>query len=222
MSTGYQSLLLPKGLDTDTAKLIRDQLEPQLADVHAMLRLPIDSDPGLGGGCNLSATQVLLSVVSGVSVTVYDPSALTRRGDRGPLFREVLEKHYPWKEERHLPGARLDAAAAVELYRLFRNPLAHTLGVVDPQDNPLGRRVIIEKGSVPEADIVLLERATSRPADWTNPTLREDDNELVLWVLSFYWGVRRMICNVATARTTTAEPRSLHTLPTGRTEWRST
>jgi hypothetical protein len=39
MSTGYPSLLLPKGLDTDTAKLIRDQLEPQLANVHAMLRL---------------------------------------------------------------------------------------------------------------------------------------------------------------------------------------
>ena len=129
MSTGYQSLLLPKGLETGTAKLIRDQLEPQLADVHAMLRLPIVGDPGLQGGCNLSATQVLLSVVSGVSVTVHDPSALTRREDRGKLFREVLEKHYPWNEEQHVPGARLGADAAADLYSLFRNPLAHTLGV---------------------------------------------------------------------------------------------
>ena len=222
MSTGYQSLLLPKGLAAGTAKLIRDQLEPQLADVHAMLRLPIDSDPGLRGGCNLSATQVLLSVVSGVSVTVYDPSALTGRGDRGKLFREVLEKHYPWKEEQHLPGARLDAAAAAELYRLFRNPLAHTLGVVDPQDNPSGRRVIIEKGSVPEADIVAQERATSRLADWTNPTLREDGDELVLWVRSFYWGVRQMICDVASARIKTTQPSSLQIIPPVRTEWRST
>ena len=47
MSTGYQPLLLPEGLDPDSAKLIRDQLEPQLTDVHAMLRLPIDGDPGL-------------------------------------------------------------------------------------------------------------------------------------------------------------------------------
>jgi hypothetical protein len=110
MSTGYQPLLLPEGLGPDTAKLIRDQLEPQLTDVHAMLRLPIDGDPGLRGGCNLSVTQVLLSVISGVSVTVYDPSALARHGDRGKLFLEVLEKHYPWNEERHLPGARLGAS----------------------------------------------------------------------------------------------------------------
>jgi hypothetical protein len=110
MSTGYQPLLLPEGLGPDTAKLIRDQLEPQLTDVHAMLRLPIDGDPGLRGGCNLSVTQVLLPVISGVSVTVYDPSALARHGDRGKLFLEVLEKHYPWNEERHLPGARLGAS----------------------------------------------------------------------------------------------------------------
>ncbi len=38
MPTGYQPLLLPNGLGTDTTKLIRDQLEPQLVDVHAMLR----------------------------------------------------------------------------------------------------------------------------------------------------------------------------------------
>ena len=222
MSTGYQPLLLPEGLDPDSAKLIRDQLEPQLTDVHAMLRLPIDGDPGLRGGCNLSVTQVLLSVISGVSVTVYDPSALTRRGGRGKLFREVLKKHYPWDEERHLPGARLDADAAAKLYDLFRNPLAHTLGVVDPQDNPSGRRVIIAKGSNTESYIVATEMATSRPADWTDPTLREKYNELVLWVLSFYWGVRRMICDVASARTTMAEPGSLHRLPTGRTEGRPT
>ena len=222
MSTGYQPLLLPEGLGPDTAELIRDQLEPQLTDVHAMLRLPIDGDPGLRGGCNLSVTQVLLSVISGVSVTVYDPSALTRRGGRGKLFREVLEKHYPWDEERHLPGARLDADAATELYDLFRNPLAHTLGVVDPQDNPTGRRVIIKKGSIPEAAIVATELATIRPSDWTDPTLQEDGNELILWVRSFYWGVRQMICDVASARATTAEPGSLYILPTGRTEWRST
>ena len=92
MPTGYQPLLLPEGLSPDTAKLIRDQLEPQLTDVHAMLRLPIDGDPGLRGGCNLSVTQVLLSVISGVSVTVYDPSALTRRGGRGKLFREAVAR----------------------------------------------------------------------------------------------------------------------------------
>lgn len=232
MTEGYQNLPLPSGIPPELAKLIRERLEPQLADVHAMLRLPIKSDPGLGAGCNLAAAQVLLSVISGVSVNVYDPSALTRRGDRGQLFREVVEKNYPWDEEQHIAGARLNKELADDLYKFFRNPLAHTLGVVDSQDNPLGQHVVIEKGSIPEADIVSDEMAIHRPTDWQNPTLRQQDNELVLWVRSFYYGVRRMICNAASARIQTTQSVSTrmeatqsvpgYIIPGQPTEWRST
>ena len=94
-------------LPANVQAFIRYQLELQLVDVHVMLRLPIKEYPGLLGGFNLSATQVLLSVVSGVSVVVYDPSALTSRGDRGKLFKNFLIDHYPWSQEEKISGARL-------------------------------------------------------------------------------------------------------------------
>lgn len=218
----YQSLTLPSTLRADVRDFIRGQLEPQLVGVHTMLRLPIKEDAGLQGGCNLSVTQVLLSVVSGVSVTVYDPGALTRRGDRGTLFKDLLVSgHYPWSQEQHIPGARLGADAADDLYRLFRNPLVHTLGVIDSQDNPTGRRVVVEKGSFREEAVEATERATSRPTDWEHPTLREDGTDLILWVRSFYWGVRMMIQHVAGA---CAQRRGQisYGLPSSMTEWRAT
>lgn len=220
MPVGYQRLPLPGGLPHDLETLIRNQLEPQLWDVHAMFRMPIADDPGLQGGCNLAVTQVLLSVVSGVSVTVHNLAALTLRGDRGSLFQEVLVQHYPWAEERHIAGARVNADAANDLWKLFRNPLAHTLGLIDPIDNPSGQHVVIEKGSFAEADIVTTEMATSRPLNWTNPTLRQDGAELVLWAMSLYWGVRRLICSVAITRTT--QLGSIHVSSSPPLGWRST
>ncbi len=53
-------------------------------DVHAMLRLPaptVDITPG----CNFAIAQVLASVVSGVSVTLYQ-----HRGSTGARFRGLL------------------------------------------------------------------------------------------------------------------------------------
>jgi len=167
-----------------------------------MMRLPIAGDSGLQGGCNFAIAQVLLSVVAGASVTLYDPGALSRRGDRGRLFREILIKHYPWDAERRIPGAVLDADAAEKLYVLLRNPLAHSLGVIDPAESAGFKRVVVLKGSFAEDVIESTERAAARPADWLDPTLRQDGTDLVLWVRSFYWGVRKMIEHVATARST--------------------
>lgn len=218
----YHNLSLPSGLAPDMVDLICKQLEPQLVDAHAMLRLPISSDPGLQGGCNLSVVQVLLSLVSGCSVTLYDPNALSRRRDRGSLFKSILVDHYPWDEERHIAGAQLDGGAAEQLYQLFRNPLAHALGIIDPRDNPAARKVIIEKGAIPEADIELTERSAKRPLDWTDPTLREEGADLVLWVRSLYWGVRRMIESVAAARALSKGTSPISVLPSNVTQWRST
>ncbi|MBI4135122.1 hypothetical protein HY477_00075 [Candidatus Uhrbacteria bacterium] len=175
-----------------------------------MLRLPIDGDPGLSGGCNLPTTLVLLSIVSGVSITVFDPAALTRRQDRGMLFKELFVKHYPWNEEQHLRDAKLGEGAADVLYDLFRNPLAHALGVIDPKHDLKNQLVVIEKGSNSEDFIESLETSNTRPISWNVPTLREHRSELVLWVASLYWGVRKMIYNVACIH---ASPISPVTIP---------
>lgn len=196
----YHPLTLPSRLSGPEVKLIRDQLEPHLEDVHTMLRLPVAGDPGLRAGCNFAIAQVLLAVVAGASVTLYQPSALRSRGGRGQLFREILTNHYPWNEELSISGRVVGNDAARILYDLLRNPLAHALGVIDPADSLGFTSFEVMKGSFAEADIEATERAVARPVDWTDPTLRQDGTKLTLWVRSFYWGVRRMIENVAAGR----------------------
>lgn len=199
----YHELSLPPGLPTDEVKLIRTQLEPHLEDVHTMLRLPIVGDAGLRAGCNFAIAQVLLSVVAGASVTLYEPRALSSRRDRGRLFKEILTKYYPWDAERRIPGALLDDDGAAKLYDLLRNPLAHSLGVIDSAESAAFARVEVLKGSFAEGDIVATERAVARPSDWLDPTLRQSGTDLTLWVRSLYWGVRRMIENVVATHATT-------------------
>jgi hypothetical protein len=195
----YHRLSLPPGLPVDVQTIVRNRLEPHLIDVHSMLRLPIRDDPGLQGGCNFTIAQVLLSVIGGASVTLYE-NALTDRGNRTRLFREILTNHYPWKEESGIRGGLYGADAADKLYVLFRSPLAHSLGIIEPDESPTVRRVVVEKGPFAEEAIEATEKAAARPRDWVNPTLRQDGDALILWLRSFYWGVRRTIENVAVAR----------------------
>jgi hypothetical protein len=178
----YQPLNLPVGILADTEKLIRDHMEPHLIDVHSMFRLPIKDDPGLQGGCNFTIAQVLLSVVSGASIMLYDPAALGQPGERSRLFNEILTKYYPWDQEPSIAGAWVGTDAAKQLYHVFRNPLAHALGVIDAKHNPKGQRVVVEKGPFEETVIEMTERATVRPREWTNPMLRDEGDHLVLWV----------------------------------------
>jgi len=49
---------------------------------------------------------------------------------------------------------------------------------------------------LPERDLEIIERATTRPPDWVLfnlPTLREHPSGVELCVEPFYWGVREMI-----------------------------
>jgi hypothetical protein len=206
----YHELPLPPGLPTDEQEFIRKQIEPYLMDVHALLRLPIDVD-GFRGECggNFGAAELLLAVVSGVSVTLYDPTALDSQAPiSGDRFKKVLKDRYPWDQEPQIQVPKLKDEAPEHLWRLFRNPLSHAFGAMGParskKYNPEGWGIVIEKGAISEAHIEADERATTRPSDgddWkTKTTLREEGGKLVLWVRSFYWGVRQMVVNVAVDR----------------------
>lgn len=193
MNFGYQPIVIHNGLSDDARQLICDQLDPQIADVHAMMRLPIDEDAGLKAGCNLASAQVLLSVMSGVSVTLFKRGKLTSRNERGRLFKAAVEQYYPWDQELDEHGRRFGADAANDMYYLFRNPLAHTLGVVDTDTNKDGRQLFIAKAPMQEAELYELEMAGSQTERWLRPTVVLNGHVIVLTVQSLYWGVRQMI-----------------------------
>jgi hypothetical protein len=197
MLTGYQSLPTHNGMSDDARRLVCDQLDMQLADVHAMLRLPISGDSGLAAGCNFAAIQVLLSVASGVSVTLFKPSAQTSRCNRGKLFKVIFVQHYPWEQELAAPGRRWGHDAAKDLYDLFRNPLVHALGVVDAATNRRRWCLSIDKTPMKDNEIADLEMTPPSGDTWLEPTLVLRDRTLTLCVRSLYGGVREMIERVS-------------------------
>lgn len=81
-------------------ELLRIEVDMQFADLRTLLCLPRD-EPGLGAGCNLTASTLALNIVAGASVLFWESSvdAFNERGDRGQRFKRLLEAKYPWSNE---------------------------------------------------------------------------------------------------------------------------
>ncbi len=115
----------PKVLD-----FVENHLSMQFGDIRSMLRLPLPR-LSIDNGCNFAVAAVLCNLVSGISVTIFMPTNSTRinrKGNKiwigpGEAFKKLLENYYPWESgDNPTDGAKA-------LYDLFRNPLAHALGV---------------------------------------------------------------------------------------------
>jgi len=103
----------------------------QFEDVGAMLRLPMQAQ-GLNNGCNFASASVICNLISGVSVTIFQPAVIQKPGKHGKMqmigsgeaFREFVKALYPDPS----PQRRSDIADI--LYKQLRNPFAHALGVL--------------------------------------------------------------------------------------------
>ena len=161
-----------------------------------MLRLPQPA-VDITAACNFACAAVLLNLISGVSVVLYDPLDDQRprreRKGRGRLFKEAVESYYPWDAEPE--NGIVGPQGADLLYDSFRNPLTHAIGRHDRRE-PLKITRFKDTG-LSEGELDLIERSGSaRPsvALWQTPTLARDlDGKLGLQVEALYWGVREMI-----------------------------
>ena len=199
----YIPLVIEPKPGPQVTKLIRRLEDHYFRDVHAMLRLPapaIDITPG----CNFAMAQVLASVVSGASVTLYRHS-----GHKGELFKGFLVDYYPWSEEPQPPPDVPEAARLI--YTLVRNPLTHDLGL-DLETKGRTQKVVVKRLTTDhgrcghtEAGVEALE-AEARPPR-LSPTIRVQADRVVLLVEAFYWGIRKMLMNLNadTKRTAAAE-----------------
>jgi hypothetical protein len=113
-------------------------LAMQFGDVRAMLRLPTGAgDERIENGCNFPATAHICNLISGISVVLFNrhsrpPGPRRRSRDRGQRFCALLRaNYYPWQ-----PGEDRDAKTDA-LYDIARNPLAHALGVLEPDQTPI-------------------------------------------------------------------------------------
>ena len=195
---GYQPLRIDPRSPKTVREFIRDHLDMQFHDVHCLLRLPLKGK-GLDAGCNFAAAGFLLSVIAGLSTALFKQTGFD--GDR---FKELLEKYYPWDLEP-AEGVRKPEEGSKILYDLFRNPLAHALGLDTKQ---IGKRsakrvvlwrdkrrirLVIGKGpGLSEARLQKLEQARVRPRD-ARGTLLRSRRKRVLLVEGLYWGVRELV-----------------------------
>lgn len=193
----YVRLQLSASTPTEVRHFIEGTVENlYFSDVHAMLRLPL-LDKGITAGQNFAITQVLMAVISGISITLYD-----QKGDSGELFKAVVEEYFPWDQEprNDVPPK----AAAGIIYDVFRNPLTHAGGLfMDWREN---RRFLVQKAySVKVKRRLTQDKTTGHTEEWIEnleaasarpdmgPTLTVETKKKVLLVEGLYWCVRRMI-----------------------------
>jgi len=173
------------------AELLKNQVDMQFDDLRTLLRLPI-AEHGLTAGCNLAVAMILFNLIAGASVCLFEASlkGLSDRKDRTRRFKEVLVHFYPWQ------GESLSVLNCVNcIYDSARNPLAHSFGLDDPNQNRF--EVILQKEPLSTDQILELEDATIRPTR-TPPTIASrrqtsfGTTRVTLSVPTIFWGVHRM------------------------------
>jgi hypothetical protein len=170
---------------------VRDHLSMQFGDVRSMMRLPLPH-LGITHACNFAATAVLCNLISGISVSLYLPPNAVRTNEQGEkqyvgagtAFKLLLEHYYPWQpRENRQERARV-------LYDLFRNQLAHTLGVGKADYVIFIRR--FPGPGLQENQLKEIECSASRPT-WLVPGLSGYGKQWDLLVEGFYSDVFHML-----------------------------
>ena len=143
----------------------------QLEDIGAMLRLPMQAH-GLNNGCNFASASVICNLISGVSVTLFQPTVYQRLNkcgkmqtiDSGEAFREFVKAFYP---DPPSPIRRTDVADV--LYKQLRNPFAHALGVLSKGVYQLEIKKILSTNAATQGDgltqseVTAIEESPQRP-----------------------------------------------------------
>ena len=178
----------PKVLD-----FVENHLSMQFGDIRSMLRLPLPR-LSIDNGCNFAVAAVLCNLVSGISVTIFKPSKsirTNRKGKKewvgsGEAFKQLLKNFYPWE-----PGDNLTDGSKA-LYDLFRNPLAHALGV----HSKSSYQIHIRKNPLQNRQIEQIEKSSVRP-HWLSPGISGSGIKWEVVAQGFYRDVFHMFWNLA-------------------------
>ena len=184
----YVPLVLSQSLPNSVCTVIRQGVEPLLRDVHWMLATAIGEHNAVAPPRQLQVpiALVLLATVAGVSRELLHPPK--KMHDRA-RFEECLNRYFPWDIDP--PTGVSSECAANILYKVFRNPLVHHLGL------HTGGNLVVRIGKVfrgtddAENSVEKLERLTVKPV--SEPCLVVTLEKQVLLVDPFYWGVRKLV-----------------------------
>lgn len=199
---------------------LENHVSMQFGDVREMLRLPLPALQ-MTHACNFAAAGMLCGLISGISVSIYQPSKTTKIKKikskkqkvwvgTGYAFKQMLKDFYPWGAGQN-PDILSDA-----VHDYFRNPLAHALGVhsnvacrID-----INRLALIDQHGVrqetglTEEQVKELGELMARPS-WVGPGLTGSGNNWTLLIEGFYRDILEMLQKLArnSAQMSAAESR---------------
>jgi hypothetical protein len=187
--------------DRDTRKLF-ERADAFLADVYTMLSSrPLKRTNA--GGCNLTATLVLLCIVDAIATHVYPRVPIDgKKNAQKRRFTRLLRDRLPWQPERF--GWVNKSAAAEMLYLEHRNTLTHALGT----DRPSKHRGagFVEPtagiwGDIQPQRIGNVDARKRWPKEWPVLSVLTDTKGTrhKITVAALYWAVKRMVADLAAA-----------------------
>jgi hypothetical protein len=149
---------------------VLNHVRMQFEDIGAMLRLPMRAH-GLNNGCNFAAASVVCNLISGVSVTIFQPAVIHKPDKHGNMqmigsgeaFREFVKAFYPD------PSVQRRSDVADVLYKQLRNPFAHALGVLSTGAYQLEITKVLSKNAttpgdgLAQAEVTAIEESPDRP-----------------------------------------------------------
>jgi hypothetical protein len=149
---------------------VNNQVRMQFEDVGAMLRLPMQAY-GLINGCNFASASIICNLLSGISVTLFQPAVFQKPGKGGKMqtigsgeaFKEFVKAFYPE------PAAQQRSDVADVLYKQLRNPFAHALGVLSSGAYQLNVQKILSSNGdgLSQTEVAAVEESPQRPSGVT-------------------------------------------------------
>ena len=155
-------------------EFLRRQVDMQFADLRLLFRLPVEElDPNVG--CNLTAAAMMLNVISGCSVWLFqtEEAAEIQAREAADGSRRSRERFVGFIKEYwpQIPPEPPPENVAKRLYEV-RNSLSHDLGAYDDPKQKHPRIVSLAKHRLSLEDIVLqFERNAAHPL--TVPVIEE-------------------------------------------------
>jgi hypothetical protein len=167
-----------------------------LADVYSMLGNHRLKRTG-AGGCNLTATLVLMCVVDALAKYIYPRKPRNRQG---PRFKKLIIDRLPWGSDADGWMRKEDAAEL--FYVEFRNPLTHALG--KDRASKARRTGFVEPtagiwGNIRTKRIGAVDARKTWPANCPVLTVLTDAGGTrdKLTVAALYWAVKSMVKDLA-------------------------
>jgi hypothetical protein len=197
----YARIAVAHIADARTRDLFR-RADDFLADVYTMLSSrPLARTKG--GGCNLTATLVLLCIVDAIATYVYPKVPVDGEKDaQKRRFTRLLRDKLPWGPPKH--GWVPKTVAAAVFYLEHRNTLTHALGTDRPSKHRGSGWVEPTAGiwgDIRPQRIGVVDARKSWPEEW--PALRVltdgKGTRHKVTVAGLYWAVKKMVADLAAA-----------------------